>query len=253
MNDEGISILVLTEDSGDDGDDTIATLVIAMLRKINPQADMDAIEIEPTTQASARRSLRGNYWRTETQDAEIYRVDLVRTIANKLAEGETSFVVFHSDGDKPWKEGKRDVKPKEFEKLIELKIRQILTDYYKNNQHQVDATMARLLLVVPFYSIESWLFQNTDEGKRLCLEKYGGKDADKFEEWASNRKKLDEVQKPKETICFRDKYNATLAKQKFPFDEAHNVGKSLKHAVATWEKCKDLKKALEMLSPRTTP
>lgn len=253
MNDEDISILVLTEDSGAGGEATIAMLVAAMLRSVEPDANIGAIEMEPTTQASARRALRGNYWKAETQDAEMYRVDLVRTIATKLAEGDTSFVVFHFDGDRTWKERKQSENPKKFDRLMDVRIRRILTQLYKNNKNQVDAAMQRLLLVVPFYSIESWLFQNTDEGKRLCLEKHGGKDADKFEEWASNRKALDEVHKPKEAVCFRDKYNATLAEQNFPFEQAHKVGKSLKHAISTLKACKDLKKALKSLSPKTSP
>jgi len=57
-NVETISILVLTEDSGEDGFETIAALVSAMLLKVESRVQLDFIEIEPTKEASALCSLR---------------------------------------------------------------------------------------------------------------------------------------------------------------------------------------------------
>jgi len=108
--------------------------------------------------------------------------------------------------------------------------------------------MKRLMLIIPYYSIESWLFQNTDVAIRLCREKHSGKDVDVFEGWAANRAKLDEEIKPKEMVCLRAKHNRELATTGFPFDLAHELKKSLKAAVDELSNSHDLRQALRRLS-----
>jgi hypothetical protein len=86
--------------------------------------------------------------------------------------------------------------------------------------------MSRLKQVVPFYSIEAWLFQNTQEAIRLCQEHHGGRDAARFQQWEQDRAALDEVLKPKAEVCLGAKHNLELASNGFPAREARAAGKS---------------------------
>ena len=200
-------------------------------------------EIEPTEDANALRSMRGNRWMDEkTSDSHYYRTTLIQSIATKLGEG--GFIVFHCDGDTSWKKRKESTKRKKFDKLMEPGIRARLRDTAKLAPKNIEAAMKRVLIMVPYYSIESWLYQNTDEAIRICHAQYAGADVAQFEEWETNRKQLDETSKPKDTVCLKDKHNHALATTNFPFDVVVSVGKSLKQAVAQFEECTDLQTAL---------
>lgn len=241
-----LSVLVLTEDSGQDGFPTLQALVVAILQHIAPKAQLETVEIEPTEDAIALRSMRGNHWMGEKSDSHYHRTTLIQSIATKLGEG--GIVVFHCDGDTAWKKRKESTKKAKFDKLMESGIRARLRDTAKLTPKAIEAAMKRLLIVIPHYSIESWLYQNTDEAIRLCRAQYGGKDAAQFENWAENRKLLDEQLKPKDVVCLKDKHNHALATINFPIADVVAVGKSLKQAVAQFEACTELQAALVQLS-----
>lgn len=239
------SLLVLTEDSGEHGFATMRAMVLAMLRHIAPDAKLENVEIAPTEEEHVLRSMRGNRWMDEsTPDGHRWRTTLIQSIATTLGEG--GFVVFHCDGDTSWKKRKESTKKTKFGKLIELGIRARLRDAVRWSPAKVDAAMKRVLFIVPHYSIESWLYQNTDEAIRLCHTHHSGKDAKQFEEWAANRKQIDEVLKPKDTVCLKDKHNLVLATKDFPFDCALAAGKSLQAAVKQFQACVDLENTLAM-------
>ena len=84
---------------------------------------------------------------------------------------------------------------------------------------------------MPFYSIESWLYQNTAAALRICRDRYRGKDMDKFEHWRAHRDQLDELLKPKTCTCLRDKHNEELAGSRYPTDAVYAVGKSFAAAL----------------------
>jgi hypothetical protein len=237
------SILVLTEDSGKDAFDTMRALVLAILQYIAPRAQLDRVEIAPTEEEHVLRSMRGNRWMDEkTSESHRDRTTLIQSIATTLGEG--GFVIFHCDGDTSWKKRKDSTKQAKFDKLLEAGIRARLRDAVRLSPAKIDAAMKRVLLIVPHYSIESWLYQNTDEAIRLCHTHHGGKDVKQFEEWAADRKQLDEVTQPKDTVCLKDKYNLVLATKNFPFDYAVAVGKSLRQAVTHLRACSDLQAVL---------
>lgn len=237
-----IPILVLTEDSGRDGFATLQALVRRILEKIAPDAQLDGIELEPTENADALRSMRGNHWMGQTGEANHFRTTLIQTIATTLGEG--GFVVFHGDGDTSWKKRKESTKRAKFDKLMEPGIRARLRDAVKLAPATIEAAMKRVLIIVPHYSIESWLYQNTDEALRICHAQYAGQDAAQFEAWGADRKSLDEVLKPKDTVCLKDKHNHALATTNFPFEFVIAAGKSLKQVVTLFETCTDLRVAL---------
>jgi hypothetical protein len=66
--------------------------------------------------------------------------------------------------------------------------------------------------MVPFYSIESWLLQATSTARKLCASHPNAHETlERLAEWERDRGLLDEVVKPKEATCLRDKHNAALA------------------------------------------
>ena len=103
--------------------------------------------------------------------------------------------------------------------------------------------MARLLECVPFYSIEAWLYQSTDAALALCRSNYQGADASTFSKWAENRALLDEVLKPKDRTCLRDKHNEELA-DGLPVREVLQAGRSLTWFAWVLLSCPDLEHLL---------
>ena len=73
--------------------------------------------------------------------------------------------------------------------------------------------MARLVLFMPFYSIESWVYQAHFRLRELCA-KHCGRHLGMIDTWSSDPGLLDEVVKPKDTpTCIGSAYNHELAKE----------------------------------------
>lgn len=247
-----LSILLLTEDSGKQGSDTLRALALEMLRLVDAESQLASrkVDFEPLQNEDARLALRANLWKSAESRDERKRVELVRAIANKVME-PNGFVFFHCDGDRRWKKRRESENAVKFEKLIrsrvELLLRMQLEQRGIRGQAQdthVEEKMERLCPLTPFYSIESWLFQNTQLAKRFCQERYRGKDVDRFEEWEAERGLLDEVEQLKEEVCLRDGCNLELASQGFPAQAVFEVRKSFTAAVETLRACQPLLQAL---------
>jgi hypothetical protein len=256
-----LSILLLTEDSGKQGYDTLHTLTLEMLRLVDAQAQLrkERVDFEPLQNEQARLALRANMWKSSEPRDEPKRVELVRTIAGKLME-PNGFVFFHFDGDRRWKKKRESENIAKFEKLIrsrvELLVRMRLDKLGvrgKELEEHLAGRMQRLRPLTPYYSIESWLFQNTETAKRICREKYDSKDTDRFEEWEGERRLLDEVEKPKEEVCLRNAHNLELAVHSFPAQLVFEVGKSFTAAVDLLKSCQPLVQALASTHPHVAP
>jgi hypothetical protein len=109
---------------------------------------------------------------------------------------------------------------------------------------------ARLLLMVPFYSIEAWVFQNTQAGRRLCQEheECKGQHAALFDAWEKDRTALDEIRKPKETICFKGKHNHRLA-EGLDVETVYYAERSLHQTIEMLMNCEPLIRALALTRP----
>jgi len=247
-----LSILILTEDSGEAGYSTILALTGEMLHLVDPDATRDGIEFEPIDNEEARRALRGNAWKDEGPDAHQTSTALARSIATKLLEDD-GLVLFHIDGDRRWSDRKASENLKKFKKSFEVRIRQLLAGKLGDGK-AIEARMSRLVILAPFYSIESWLYQNTEAAIRLCQKHHRGKDVDRFSAWREDRGLLDEELKPKKQVCLADRHNRELAASGFPAAEVHAAGKSFKDAIEALRKCAHLVAGLACLRrpPRTT-
>ena len=216
----------------------------------------ERLAFEPVRSKEALQALRGNVWKSGKAHDRQKQVTLRNTIATQLML-DNGWVLFHFDGDRSWANRESSENVGKFRDLIWEKVRQlILIELEKREvraaspttpgelEERANLLMTRLKQVVPFYSMESWLFQNTREAVRLCVEHYRGRDVERFNEWEQDRAALDEVLKPKEEVCLGAKHNLELASQGFPAREAHATGKSFAAVVQELAQDKELTEAL---------
>ncbi|NOJ93276.1 hypothetical protein HMI51_10075 [Corallococcus coralloides] len=105
--------------------------------------------------------------------------------------------------------------------------------------------MNRLKRIVPFYSIEAWLFQNTRKAIHLCKQHYGRHYAEQFQRWGQERHTLDEVRKPKEQVCLGAKHNHALTSATFPTRDVYTAGCSFASVLDDFRQDKELCEALQ--------
>ena len=195
---------VLTEDSGRDGHATVLALVTKMFRLLEASCETHRIAFEPRNAADL--------------------TTLWATIATRLATGD--FVFFHVDGDRRWSERASSEHAAKFDGIVRTRVRNVLRAKGVAPA-KVDALMGRLFAVMPYYSIESWLFQNTRTAIELCRTHHDGRDVERLEAWALDRRAFDEIDKPKESLCLRDQHNLALARSAYYATSTVQTRKSL--------------------------
>ena len=242
------SILILSEDSAKDAHATVCVLARRMLRLIQPDYVENDVVFLPlgAESADAQRAVQGNRWDSRDARGQTWRIALIRTLATRVLAGENSFVFYHIDGDQPWKERKRSEKLSKFERFRDEIARH--AEALKQDMDPVEIRAAvrdRLQLLTPFYCIEAWLYQNTEQAITLCIRHYQGRHRDRFEQWGQDRELLDEVVKPKEQVELAGKHNCELAKQGFPSQAVYAAGKSFAATVDRLKACQGLVKVLQ--------
>jgi hypothetical protein len=233
--------MVLTEDSGSGAYDTVLALVKEMFKQIDPYLQSQRIGFTPLADAVARRAMHGNLWKSTKPLNEPHKRLLVRSIINELLK-EEGFVLYHIDGDCPWSAFGSSVNAQQFREAMLPPVQAGLMS--RLGGEASEQRMARFLLLVPCYSIEAWLFQNTREAKRLCATEGCGTCLPQLTDWEENRASLDEVSQPKEALCLRDKYNAQLATSSYPAKEAFAANASFAATIMSLLECEPLTTAL---------
>ena len=239
--------MVLTEDGGKDAYDTIRVLAKEMLKLLVPAMRTDRIGFKPLEDENARRAVQANLWKSTRPEDRRSIVLLIRTIITELLKPD-GFVLYHIDGDQPWSQRMSSDNVRQFHERMLAPIREGLREALKKENHpegEHTKRLTRLRLLVPFYSIEAWLYQNTREAVRLCEEEGCKQCRPKLKAWAQARASLDEVPRPKEVLCLRDRYNAHLASTGFPANEVYEADASFAHVVAELLDCTALTDALE--------
>lgn len=240
------SVMVLTEDSGAGAYDTVRALAKEMLKLLVPGVQTHRINFTPLADENARRAMHANLWKsTNPLDQPNIRL-LIRSIITELLK-PNGFVLYHIDGDRPWSEHESSENEHEFTSRMLPPIEAGVRAHFQrqpNDAATPGERMKRLRLLVPFYSIEAWLYQHTREARRLCEEEGCKQCPVKLIDWENDRASLDEVIRPKEALCFQDKHNAHLASG-FPAREVYDAGASFARAVDALLECDELTTALE--------
>lgn len=178
------------------------------------------------------RMRSGNGWREHRLYSE--RVSFIKQLADQLAKSE-GVILFHYDGDKPWARRSEAEIPPVFDSLIRKKVVELLS--YR--RQPADAHQ-RLVEVVPFYSLEAWFYQATEQAMSLCTDKHQSKHHAFWQSFVVDRTSLDEHEKPKDNECLSDTANLELA-QAFPVVEALKVQKSFFEAASRIVACAALR------------
>lgn len=248
-----MNILLLSEDGSEHARPTLQALLEKMLRLVEGQYRDDGLRFEPPDEAAVA-IVRGNMWKSTSPRDEIKVRALRRMLATRLAEEPPGFVVFHIDGDRRWSERALSENRAKFDKVIAEKVREVLAHEQPGwTSDDLDRCMTRLIVLVPFYSIEAWAYQNIRRARELCTRHHGGRHFDQFDEWERDRSAIDEIVKPKDVGCLQSKYNRDLAENAFPARKAYDAHASFWATVEALEACDDLRDALrDTWQPRET-
>jgi hypothetical protein len=182
-----------------------------------------------------------NGWDAKKRDGE--RLDLARYLARKVSE-PGGFVIFHFDGDQRWKDRALSTRPGNFERLILLRVRQVLAAVRPTPPpDEIDRRVQRIIPCVPFYSTESWIYQAAEQAMALCRSMHAGAHLATFEAWRADRSQLDDVWMPKDVCCLRDQQNHELGRH-VPVWDVVQTGASLFFLLWSLHACADLAPAL---------
>ncbi len=252
----GPSVVILTEDSGQDGPATVEALVRRMLHLVAPGYGSHRVHFVPRDPHEAE-AMRGNVWKTDGKNPREHerRVRLLRYIARKLSLPDT-FVLFHIDGDQPWALRHTSENTAKFERLIRLALPQV-ADRGRTNVRRLRARdqpdeeppplhLENLILICPFRSIEAWLYQNLHVALDICGREHRRAHVDELQTWKNRRGELDELPAPEKTVCLGKAFNLELAARGFPTREVYEVKKSFAESVDRLRNCGALSRALEL-------
>jgi len=249
-----VRIFVLTEDTNKDARETVEALVKKMLPLVVPHCRVhDRVAFMPT-EAREQEAMHGEAWKSEKQCNREARVRLQRYIATRLCEPRT-FVVFHVDGDKPWEERAESVNAEKFKTFVE-KIVQAAGAGQRSVQRSrrnpspettsaPEPELDKLIRLMPFYTLEAWLYQNLQGIVEICRREHAGKHADAVREWENKRHELDEIVKPADYFCVSKMHNHELASRGFPAQKAYEVQKSFFESVELMKSCPKFVAALQ--------
>lgn len=173
-----------------------------------------------------------NRWESQSPRDQPDIVALRKRLATLIAQ-ERSLVFFHFDGDLSWSKRSGFQRRDRFKDGIVDKVRLILEgagNLPLRSKDQVDQCLARLMTVVPFYSIEAWVFHHREKMLEVCRRHCGakhGQHAHSCGEWLNAPAQLEELEQIKERWCLRDGYNFHLVSDpSFPWAQLRRVGKS---------------------------
>lgn len=248
-----MGILLLSEDGSENARPTLEALVKKMMRLVDEHCLTNMLPFDKPDKAAVA-IVRANLWKSTNPKHRSEIVALRRTLATKLTAQPPGFVLFHIDGDCRWSEEASCENHAQFRKSIVAKVRErIVETNSKWTKDEVDRCMSRLIVLLPFYSIEAWVYQNIKRARELCRIYHGGRHVQQFDDWERDRAALDEIEKPKEVGCLQSKHNRDLAENAFPHKEAHAAGASFRAAVEALRACQDLCDALRVTwQPRSS-
>lgn len=236
-----LSIVILTEDSAREGRATIEALARRMFDLVVPGYASHRVDFIPR-EPREEEAMRGNVWKTDGKNPVEHerRVRLRRYIARRLLQPDT-FVLFHIDGDRPWRERAESENVAKFERLIRLTLPQVM----ERGRASAGARLPleHLLLICPFRSVEAWLYQNVDAAITICRREHRGEHVSALDEWRAKRGDLDEEPAPEKVVCLRKDHNLELTRG-FPAQAAYDVQKSFAASVDRIVECGALTAAL---------
>lgn len=257
--------VLLTEDTSRQADETLRRVARHLLQAVRETLQTHRLRFEPAEDVQ-RPILAANRWKSAGGRDEPKVRDLCQWIATKLSrreDGAPRFVLFHYDGDRVWPQRESCENADKFERRIRAGVRNALVappqrlplrkggapvgaPVAPKSAEEVECLLRRLVEVVPFYSMEAWLFRNFEVAKANCQRhRCGGEHVPLLEAWQRGQPMLDEVPMPKEALCFRDEANAELAGPGFPAADLYLAETSFYETAERLRQSPQLVEALE--------
>lgn len=231
--------IVLTEDSGSDSFAVVSGVLKKIFHFIDPSCRTHTLNLHPT-ENSVQEIVHANIWKSDAKEHRDKIGELHRYLARQVAMGNVIF--FHFDGDVAWARRLESENVIKFSKRIRAEVLKLLSANPKTRDNAKEC-IDRLVEMTPFYSIESWLFQNIDRAKMICLHNKYDKDINEFYYFEKNRHDVDEVLEIKNKMSFTSKHNFELVNG-FPVDIVYSLNKSFCSFVC---KCAFSDKILELI------
>lgn len=223
-----LAVLVLTEDTGNDAHATVCAVARKLLRLIEPSLDDRRLRFDQADE-HARAGMNFTCYKSASPHDYAKKVSLAQAIARHLLTDERdTAVLVHVDADGPWSTRDQTHLCDNARRFTQEIVRRVAAILDKQRQPH---RLQQIALLVPFWTLESWLFQNTREALRICQDPKYRDDAPHFELWHRSPHLLDEHERPKTTIRFGAKYNLRLASEGFPAGRLHQLGLSFTAAV----------------------
>jgi len=218
-----LELIILSEDSASTSEETVFRLLLKIFRKLNNNFDENKVFRRPTDEHITNGAIRGNLWKSTRAMDQSKIIDLIKYVSTELSRGR--FVFWHIDGDRVWGNRRASENQQKFDEIILSAI--------KVKLGHLRESVNNFFLIVPFYSIEAWTYQNTIEARSLSKIKYSSKDLDIIESWAKDPKLLDEIEKVAESICLRKHHNLELVTSQHFTLSPHLVAQKSLHATLT--------------------
>ncbi|MED5372240.1 MAG: hypothetical protein VX899_14570 [Myxococcota bacterium] len=175
------------------------------------------------------RACEAQAWRGKRAGA--VRKALLRDLKTRIATGQ--WVVFHLDADVPW----GGLPP-----VLDVVEKQLFAKLEPRER-------AKVLLMVPHYSLEAWLYLNKKAVAELAARQPTAKLALVWlEENADPKGGLDHLLKPKDRCPIHDKYNDLLS-ERWPWRQAASKSPSWGALLEAWGANDTLMAQLAELSP----
>jgi hypothetical protein len=255
-----LRVLVLSEDGSDHAHEVVVALAKSMLKIVDAavQTQRERLQFDEE-RGDARRAMRANLWRSQSEEHEPFIRALMRAIVRQLLvvddDGRPSgFVFFHYDGDEAFSNRGASDARRHFAEL-RVKIEQQVRAAGVTTDEAVGRVMRRLVAVEPFYCIEAWTYQHTEAAKKICARRCG-KHTKLFEAWAGDRGALDEITKPwspeQLDCCLGKENNVGLVAAGYPAADVWGAGKSFYETVDRMCECPDLVEAVARTYMMTT-
>ncbi len=191
-------VCFITEDTSERGHAAVKTLLKRLLKS------------EPEALPAKLRVATPPHWASNKTGEREARIELAKLIATRLGEG--AWVVFHYDGDMAWASRKKSTREKDFDRAWRVSVRSLALAV---KRPLPDEAMLRLVEMVPYYSIEAWLYRALGHTRSLCdqhcARAHVAPSHSLLDDWHADPGRLDEALKPKDALCIRDEHNAALA------------------------------------------
>lgn len=245
------TFLVLSEDDSRHTVAAVEALLRSLLLHVDPRCRPDRLRFEPVNDAA--RSAVSLHDFTDRR-RNIDRARLHRNILETLMSD--GFVVLHIDAERRWSDRTADPSEKveRLQRHVVAHVRVGLEGVLRR-QHpglddaelraRIDARMARFFRLVAYWQLESWLYQNSERARALCLANPAcrGGHVELMATWAADRGLLDETPCPAQMVCFGKPQHRGLL-DTYPTAAVVAASKSLAQFVETLRASEALQDAL---------